>query len=143
MPKDTTEAALLRRSIAERWPVTAEERERVMARLVAIAGGDDTRAAVAAARGLIAADQINLKQAELWLQQHGPGNEGGEDAVIVDGDPEIARLEAELIARRAAVGQGDSRGAGVGNDVGPVEVAESATPDAAECRAEDCGDDAE
>lgn len=133
----------MRSALAERWPMTAEQRADVIRRLVAISAGDDVRAATAAMRALIQADSINLKQAELFLARYGPEEEGGEDAVVIDADPEIARLEAELIARRAAIGQGDSRGPGVGDDLGPVEVAEPATPDAPECRTADCSDNSE
>lgn len=136
---EVAEARLLGRAFAERWPVSDEQRRAAIDRLVGIVDKGSDKAAVAAVRALVAADLANLKLAELQLAM-GPA-EAGDDAVVIDADPEIARLEAALLARRAAIGSGNAGRPGLGDDERTLEVAEPTSPDGVERGAEDRGDD--
>lgn len=135
------DAKLLGRALVERWPMTQEKRAAVVQELYEAAIlSDDYRTKVAASRALIAADAINLKQAELWLAENGPPSEE-DDEYIVESDPDIIRLEAEILARKAAIRAGDAGRTGVRSDGGQVALAE--TPDVIELGNQAGSNDAE
>lgn len=120
--------------------MSAKQRRWLVRRLLRLSDHADGRIAVAAARALISADLANLKQAELWASINGPGERDIVDhAVIIDADPEIVRLEAELLARRAAISAGDSGRVRLGDDVGAGAMAEPSASDAVECGTRDSG----
>lgn len=75
---------------------------------------EDQAKLVAACRALIEIDKINL-ECEIESSRH-PENDCV-DSVVIDSDPEIARLECELAARRAALGST--------NPLGLVELLQS------------------
>lgn len=135
---ETVEIQAIRRALVERWPLTQKKRRWSINRLISIAKGD-ARYAVAAIRALIAADAVNLKQAELWLAENGPPTQE-DDEYIVESDPDIIRLEAELLARKAELRAGNAGRAGLRSDGREMVIAKAS--DVAQCGNQASGDDA-
>lgn len=98
--EDRQDAELCTKALTQRWPITTQKREAVINRLLSIVeNSDDDRAIVAAARGLIAADKLNLDE-----EKAAAGIGGNHvDVYVLNGeripdDPRIIELDNQIMA---------------------------------------------